>query len=241
MALAAFSTIFKLAGIVVFYPWLDPSARFIIRLSGEGSTSAVGRLEPTVARAGGAVALEASWRATLEVAHRAVDASRRRLTGEAVTYQPAGEAIRQIEQFLESLSLETTDLGTIGPRLVRLCHALDHLTELEDDLTHIPPTASDWQHTPAFQAGARALAAWIDATKEPEAQPAPAVFKALEDSSKRLSTERKTGRYRILEDVALQRMPSATARAGLDMLAWANAALYHAWRLAESFRIASGK
>jgi len=30
-------------------------------------------------------------------------------------------------------------------------------------------------------------------------------------------------------------------RAGLDTLAWADAALYHAWRLAESLRIASGK
>jgi phosphate:Na+ symporter len=36
-------------------------------------------------------------------------------------------------------------------------------------------------------------------------------------------------------------MPSATARAGLDTLAWANTALYHAWRLAESLRIASGE
>ena len=84
------------------------------------------------------------------------------------------------------------------------------------------------------------MAAWIDATQEPEAQPARAVFKALEDSSKQLSAERKTGRDRILEDVALQRMPSATARAGLDTLAWANTVLYRAWRLAESLRIASG-
>jgi phosphate:Na+ symporter len=241
LPLAAFSTIFKLAGIVAFYPWLDPFARFIVRISGEGSTSAVGRLKPAVAQAGGPVALEASRRAILEVAHGAVDAGRRWLAGEAVTYQPAGESIRQIEQFLESLQLETTDLSTIGPRLVRLCHALDHLTELDDDLTRIPPAASDWQHTPAFQAGARALAAWVDATNEPEAQPAAAVFKALEDSSKQLSAERKTGRDRILEDVALQRMPSATARAGLDTLAWANGVLYRAWRLAESLRIASGR
>jgi len=40
--------------------------------------------------------------------------------------------------------------------------------------------------------------------------------------------------------VALQRTP-ATARARLDTLVWADAALYHAWRLAESLRIASGK
>jgi phosphate:Na+ symporter len=41
--------------------------------------------------------------------------------------------------------------------------------------------------------------------------------------------------------VALQRIPAATARAGLDTLAWANGAVYHGWRLAESLRIASGK
>ena len=34
---------------------------------------------------------------------------------------------------------------------------------------------------------------------------------------------------------------TATARAGLDTLVWADLALYHAWRLAESLRIASGE
>ena len=89
--------------------------------------------------------------------------------------------------------------------------------------------------------GARALAAWLDATKDPEASPDPAVFKAVEDASKQLSAERKTDREKLLEDVALQRMPAATARAGLESLVWADLALYHAWRLAESLRIASGK
>jgi phosphate:Na+ symporter len=240
LSLAVFSTIFKLAGIVAFYPWLDAFARFIVRISGKDSVSAVGRLEPAVAQAGAPVALEASWRAILEVAHGAVDSSRRRLAGQAVTYKPAREAIQKIEHFLESLSLETTDLGTIGPRLVRVCHALDHLTELEGDLTRIPSPATDWQAPPVFQAGAEALAAWLDATKDPEAKPARAVFEALQESSKQLSAERKAGREKILEDVALQRMPSAAARAGLDTLGWADAALYHAWRLAESLRIASG-
>ncbi len=241
LALAAFSSIFKFAGVAVFYPWLGPFARLVVRISGEDSASAVGRLEPAVARAGGAVALEASWRAILEVAHGAVEAGRRRLAGEAVSYQPAGEAIQQIEHFLESLSLETTDLGTIGPRLVRLTHALDHLTELDDDLGSIPPVAGDWQPPPGFEAGARALAAWLDATKDPEARPAPAVFEALEEASKQLRAERKAGREKLLADVALQRAPAATARAGLDALARADGAVYHAWRLAESLRIASGK
>jgi len=63
----------------------------------------------------------------------------------------------------------------------------------------------------------------------------------MEDASKRLADDRRTGRDKILQAVALQRMPSGTARDGLDMLAWAEGALHHAWRLAESLRIASGR
>jgi phosphate:Na+ symporter len=82
--------------------------------------------------------------------------------------------------------------------------------------------------------------AWLDATKDPEAVSDPTIFKAMEDASKRLNDERKSGRDKILEDVALQRIPAETARNGLEILAWADGALYHAWRLAESLRIAAG-
>jgi phosphate:Na+ symporter len=241
LALAAFSSIFKLAGVLAFYPWVDYFSQFIVRITGRGSESAVSRLEPTVAEAGGAIALEAAWRAILEVAQGAVAAARRRLAGESVKYDPPADAVQQIEHFLESLSLETTDLTTVGPRLVRLCHALDHLAQLHDDLTFIPPTVSDREPPAGFQAGGQALAAWLDATKDPKAAPDPAIFAALEDAAKRLSAECKARREQTLEDIARQRVPMATARAFLDILAWADRALYHAWRLAESLRIASGK
>src|SRR5215471_3827309 len=241
LAMATCSSLFKFAGIVVFYPWLDAFARFIVRISGKGSESAVSRLDPALAEAGGEVALEAAWRAILEIAHGAVDAIRRRLAGESVAYNPPADAVQQIEHFLASLPLETTDLGTIGPRLVRLVHALDHLTELHDDLTRIPPAVSGWQPPADFEAGAQALAAWVDATSDLTATPDPTIFEALEDASKKLSAERRTGREQILEDIALQRAPIATARAALETFVWADLALYHAWRLAESLRIASGK
>src|SRR5499426_1893961 len=205
LALAAFSTIFKLSGIVVFYPWLDHFVRFIVRISGSGSDSAVSRLEPTVARAGGAVALEAAWRATLEVARGAVDAVRGRLAGASVRYDAPAEATQQIERFLGSISLDTIDPSGMEPRLVRLCHALDHLTALQDDLTRVPPVASGWQPPSAFDAGARALAGWLDATHDPAAAPTPPILEAVEDASKQLSAARQTNRETLLKDVALQR------------------------------------
>lgn len=241
MALAAFSSIFKLAGIVVFFPFLDQFARFIVRISGSGGESAVDRLEPTLAAAGGDVALEAAWRAVLEVGRDAVDAVRRRLAGEAVAYAPPVDAVRQTEGFLESLSLETTDLTRFAPRLVRLSHAVDHLTQLHRDLAGIPSAGATWQPPPTFAAGARALGAWLDAARDPEATPDPAVFRAVEEAAERVSAERTTMRATMLEDVALQRTPAAQARTSLDTLVWADGALHHAWRLAESLRVASGR
>ena len=88
LALAAFSSIFKLVGVAAFYPWLDGFSRLIVRISGKGAETAVAHLEPTLAEAGGAVALEAAWRAILEVAHGSIDAVRRRLAGEFVQYDP---------------------------------------------------------------------------------------------------------------------------------------------------------
>ena len=240
LALAAFSTIFKLAGIVAFYPWLDRFAQLIVRISGTGNESAVGHLEPTVAEAGGAVALEAAWRAILEVAHPAVDAVRCGLASEPVAFSPPVEAVRSIDHFLESLSLEATDLGSFGPRLVRLCHALDHLKELHADLTRTPPVTDQWQPPAGFAAGTRALAAWLEPTKHADAAPAAARVEALELAAKQLSAECRAEREKILEDVAQQRMPAAMARAGLERLMWADGALSHAWLLAESLRIAAG-
>jgi len=240
LALAAFSSIFKLVGILAFYPWLDRFSSIIERITGVGAETAVGRLDPILAEAGGAVALEAAWRAILELAHGSVDAVRRRLIGKPVRYDPPVDAARQIEQFLQSLSLETLDLGAFEPRLVRLCHALDHLNQLHDDFTRVPPDASGWQPPAGFEDGARALATWLDTTKDPQAAPGAEIFKAMGNASNGLTGERTIGRDKLLQDVALQRTQAETARGGLELLGWADGTFYHAWRLAESLRIASG-
>ena len=175
------------------------------------------------------------------MAQGAVAAVRDSLAGHPVRHTPPPDAVRQVDHFLESLSLETTDLGTIGPRLVRLAHALDHLSRLHRDLALLPPGVSDMPPPVGFQVGAQALAAWLEAAIHPEAPPDPAVFTALEEASEQLSAECRAVRERTLEDIAQKRAPTATARTFLDRLAWADRALYHAWRLAESLRAASGQ
>src|SRR5215475_7154241 len=48
LALAAFSSIFKLVGILAFYPWLDRFSQIIERITGSVAETAVGRLDPVL-------------------------------------------------------------------------------------------------------------------------------------------------------------------------------------------------
>jgi len=105
----------------------------------------------------------------------------------------------------------------------------------------IPPVTSGWPPPDGFGAGAVALGAWLEPSRDPKAEPGPTVYSAIEAVSKQLRSESETSRTKLLEDIALQRTSMAAIRADLDLLAWANGTLYHAWRLAESLRRASGK
>jgi phosphate:Na+ symporter len=240
LALAAFSSIFKLTGIAAFYPWLDQYSNFITKISGKGTVSAVSRLGSAVADAGGAIALEAAWRAELEVARNVIAVVERRLSGQSVQYDSQIESVKQIEQFLESLSLETTDLHSFGLRLVRLCHGLDHLTHLHEDMSRMPPPTDRWKPLSSFAAGAQALRSWLEATDDPNATPDPAITKMVLAASQQVDADCQTERNKLLESVALQRLPAAEARVGLDTFAWANRALRHAWHLIDSIQSASG-
>ncbi len=239
LGLAAFSSLFKLMGVAVFFPWLGAFARFVERLSGTGAETAIARLDPTLAEAGGAVALEAAWRGTIEVARGAVGVASRRLAGESVAYQPSDDAIRQIDHFLETLSLETIDLGEMEPRLVRLCHAVDHLKRLNEHLKDNPATCAGWTPPASFGAGARALAAWLDVVEEPSALIPDNIFDEVASAADQLALDRKSEREKILEAVALQQTNASTGDERIEALLSADRALHHAWRLIESLRFAS--
>ncbi|MDM0068109.1 Na/Pi symporter [Variovorax sp. J31P207] len=241
LALAAFSSIFKLAGILVFYPWLDRFAQIISRIAGSGGETAVSHLDPAVARTGGTIALEAAWRAILEVARGGIGAVRASLAGERVDYTPPTQAIQQIEQFLESVSLDTIDPSIAEYRLVRICHALDDLSALERELARIPAAVGDWKPPPGYGAGAEALAVWLDTTNDPEAATGATVASSVEAAREQLGQERKAERERLLGDVALRRMPAATAAAALESLRWAESALQGARQLIESLHAAGGE
>jgi phosphate:Na+ symporter len=176
----------------------------------------------------------------LDVARNIIAVVERRLNGQPAQYESQIESVKQIEQFLETLSSETTDLHSFSPRLVQLCHGLDHLTHLHEDMASVPPSTDRWQTPSSFAAGARSLRTWLEATNDFNAAPDPEITKMVSAAWEQLDSECQAERNNLLESVAMQRMPAAEARIGLDTLAWANGALHHAWHLIDSIQSASG-
>jgi phosphate:Na+ symporter len=183
------------------------------------------------------VALEAAYRAVLEAARGAVDATRARLDGESVLFDAPQESMGQIDRFLETLSLETLDTADTEPRLVRLVHAIDHLKQLQEDLQK-PLAPADWPPLPAAGAGARALRDWLAA---PDAAGKAAPLRDIDAAAKEIKDQRKNAREEILASVARQQTPASVADQALQSLQWSDEALQHCGRLVESLRVASGR
>jgi phosphate:Na+ symporter len=153
----------------------------------------------------------------LERARPSVDIVRRRLAGEAAAYAPPGKAVRRLEQFVETHALETLDLGTFEQRLVRICHALDHLNRLHVDLIRRPHVAARLP-PPSFPASVQALAAWLDATRDAGPCVEPTVVAAIEDAAHMVAKDCRSNRNKLLEDVALQRISTETTRNTIEAL-----------------------
>jgi len=245
LTLAAFHTLLNAGGILLFYPWIGGFARAIEWATGRGRISAVARLDPTLARASGPVALEAAWRALVDLTVSALQPLRSRLAigeGDANDLLPDWHTARA---FIENLRFEGTDPGATPQRRVRLWHALDHLGRLLKDLGE--PTPPRGQAPPADAATAEAtrqaieaIDAWTAAaTHEFHDQPTDPVA-AMEAASHHLAASRKSARASLLEKVALGQWQTAHAMAELDRIRWTDGAFYHAWRLVHSLHGAAG-
>jgi len=236
LGLAAFSSLFKLMGVIVFFPWLDRYARLIAELTGARTDTPTRFLEPTLSRAGGPVALEAAFRALDEVARVAVDAASRRLAGEKPKFEP-GEDVGRIERFMETLSLETLDAAETEARLVRVVHAIDHLKQLQEDLQK-PFPETDLPPLPAADAGASALRQWLSTPRRERKKAF--LLNDIATAATEIQGQRKRKRADILTSVARQQTAAVAAEQELSSLQWSEDALWRCWRLVDSLRVASG-
>lgn len=230
LTLAVFHTLFNLLGVLLFFPWLGAFARGIEIMTGRGRVSAVARLDPTLAAAGGQIALEAAWRAMTDITKSAFHLLKSRISGEKEEMPDLQDEIQQVRSFIEGLHFESSAPALDVERRIGLWHALDHLSRLSHDLSETPFNRFNQAPFEAeLQQATSALDAWLTENNgENLAQ--------LEASSTHLAEARKKVRKELLEQVALGRSQPQEATAMLEGILWIDGALYHAWRAANALR-----
>ncbi|MCU0780864.1 MAG: Na/Pi symporter [Akkermansiaceae bacterium] len=246
VALAAFHTCYKLTGIALLFPLLGPFCRLIERLIRARGAAAIHGLSPTLARVGGPVAVEAAWRAALEVSGSACAALAAVLEGKPPTSRDRAECLAQITGFLDELrpGSERDDAGLRG-RVTMLWRTMDHLERLEKSLAAPQPIQADGPENGLAETAAarQALARWQEEVRARITPPAPPP-ESLPDFAKAsadMAAHRRNQRVRLLEMVATDALSPDCAREALGRLLWTDQALYHAWRAADSLIACAAK
>ena len=239
VALAVFHTCYKLTGIALLFPLLEPFSRLIERLIRPRGVAAVHGLSSTLARVGGPVAVEAAWRAALEVAGDASATLCNLLDGKPPASRARAECLAQITGYLDALTFGANpDDTALRGRVTMLWRAMDHLERLEKSLATPQPIQPDGpENGRAETAAARqALAHWHDDVRA-HIHRAPQSSGSLEEFSQAaagMAEHRRNQRVRLLEMVAADTLAPDSAREALGRLLWTDQALFHAWRAAAS-------
>lgn len=234
LTLAAFHTLFNIVGIILFFPWLNRFARMIEWMTGRGKVSAVERLDATLAKAGGPVAMEAAWRALVDLSGSALRALAHREEGKRPPHDDLPGEIAKVADFIHGLRSEASDPRSMSERRVRLWHALDHLRRLGADLAQPAGGATDGEIAEAMEGARKAIAMWLSWSVGRSAGGGEAAVMELARCSERFASARKTRRAELLEVLGRGGARPEETMASLETIRWLDGAYYHAWRLADS-------
>ncbi|MFU8893161.1 MAG: Na/Pi cotransporter family protein [Luteolibacter sp.] len=242
LTVAVFHTSLKLSGILVFFPWMGAYARMIEWMTGRGRISAISRLDPTLAKAGGSIALEASWRAMAELTNDAFAYVQTRMKNSAAARPETATELTHIGDFIMDSARASVDNAPLSARRLRVLHAYDHMVRLAEDfdLPHIAlPDDEPTKHT--VQLAHDALSAWITWCNEDTSTRGEPPVGQLEKASHAVRDLRKVRRDRVLRELADGQAQPANATRELESLRWLNGTVYHAWRVADSLHQSMGE
>jgi len=241
LTVAVFHTSLKLTGIILFFPWMGAYARAIEWMTGRGKISAVSRLDPTLAKAGGSIALEASWRAMTEIATESFAHVQARINNTPSPQPETATELTHIGDFIMDSGRSGADDNPLSARRLRVLHAYDHMDRLVEDFELPHVALSDDEATQqTVELVHNALADWIAWSREDAATRGAPPVEMLEQASNAARDLRKSRREIILRALADGQAQPANATRELESLRWLKSATYHAWRVADSLRLSMG-
>jgi phosphate:Na+ symporter len=231
VAVAAFHTMFNLAGVLLLLPVAGRFADLVTRMVPDRGSPFTRNLDPSVAEVP-AVGVEVARRAVVGIAahemHVAVAVLQRMAGGPPPpTLDAASLGLQGVRDFLGHVRTSTA-VGEEHHRHLALLHVLDHLDRLDEALREPPG--------PAWLAGGRTeevrqevegvlaqVHAWLEGGGDP---PLPAV----RDLSTQVATHRKARRLDALALAASGEMGPGDALERLEALRWMDRVVYHVWR-----------
>jgi len=241
LTLAAFHTLFNLAGVLLFFPWLGTFARLIEKMTGKRDISSIARLDKTLSSAGGSVALESAWRALVELSATTLQAVQARSEGRKMVIADLQNDLHKLSDFIHDLRFEATDPQTMSDRRARLWHALDHLRRLSNDLAKPVREISDVEFQEALKQAKNAIDLWLGWAAGNSPDHGDAAVTGLKNASANIASSRKACRVQWFDQLSAGKIRPDEAMTALDGLRWFNGAYYHAWRLADSLWQAAEK
>lgn len=233
VAVAAFHTVFNLAGVLLLLPVAGRFADVVSRMVPERGSAFTRNLDASVAEVP-AVGVEVARRSVLAIAAAQLDAAEMvlRRNGERPP-APATEAVSQgllaVRDFLGHVRTSPAAADE-HRRHLGLLHAVDHLDRLDEALGEPPE--------PRWVSGgvpdplrARVLDEMARLRRSLEPDGAPAV-EGIRQLSTSMAGHRKARRAEILERAAAGGMAPGEALERLEALRWVDRVLYHVWRAA---------
>lgn len=233
VALAAFQTLYKILGVLIFLPVIGKFCAAIERIIPERGpkwTQNLGR----VVGADPVAAVEAGRAALGSIAHDLFGIAARRLTvgsngADGEILQAMEGALRDIGQFIDHIPAQHDD-AVLQRRAVSVLHAYDHLCRLHEALLEegqlqalkVDEASSvDAESLHSMLLRANSLIAEGKAGEVPE---------VLASSSQQLAHSRRSRRREVLHNISENSIGVEAGLRLLDAIRWVDRIGYHAWR-----------
>lgn len=241
--LAAFASLFKIAGVLLVYPFVHAFGRFISRLVRDRGPDLTRHLDQSV-QSIPAVAVEAARR-SLGDAYRVACAR----TADALAASPdaridrdlarVADATDEIERFLSTLPNRPVGKPEQA-RLLSTLHALDHVSRLVGAARHpamgAPAPGDDTADRAAETLRAALHLGEAFGAAVASGSPLPPDFTRARELSQQLAQLRRDHRVRTLEAAAHGELAPEEALARTERVRIYDRIAYHAWRASEHLR-----
>lgn len=239
LALVAFHTSFNALGVLLVLPLTRPFARLLEALVPERAHPRTARLDRRLL-AHPAAALDATAATLGELAHALFEIFDRLLGGHplrepAATLTVLEEDLGGTRSYLEQIR-SPAEAPELWRRQLSCMHALDHLLRLQHRAAQSERGGTLLQDARLRRLAAGLRRALPTSDNETRESASPSLYRW----HRLLRDQRRSYRERLLRHASLGRISTRGALQRLDSLRWLSRAAYHAWRLAEHLRIATG-